>query len=255
MAPLRRTDDTTAERLLSGRLDPADAPPELGAVISLLASAAVPAEPADPDATLLTAMSVAARSEVSTPRRMPMLLGARSAKIGAVALGGVLLMGGTAAAANSGALPDVAQDVAHDVAGAVGLDVPDSKGLSDEVHDIVESTDPGRERGERISDAAHDRNEARKAARDEAAGEGDGAADPGRSADAHEANEDRKAARGDDDSDDADADDHAPADHANPNAAEGADNAEDGADNAADPADHAADPAREHLEDAQGNRP
>ena len=178
----------------------------------------------------------------------------RSAKAAGIAVGALALMGGTAAAANSGSLPDPVQDVAHDVAGAVGVDVPDSHGLSDTVHEIIADTETGRERGEKISQAAHDRNEARKAAKGDDT-EGDDEAGHGKSADAHDKAAEKKAQHEGDDADEADDDAEtddveapAPADQANPNATEGADNADDGAGNAADQ-------ATEHVEDAQANRP
>lgn len=253
MARIRRTDDETAERLLAGRLDPQDAPPALSGVASLFASAAAPADPADPDEALLTAMAVAAVSAEPLNRRKQMLSKSRSAKIGAVAFGGLVLLGGTAAA---GELPDPLQDAAADVADVVGVDLPESSnGLAEEVHEIKDEFEPG-ERGAEVSKAAHERNEARKAAREDATTEAEDdeeSTTKGKSADAHEANEDRKADR-EADVETEEAGD--PAEQANPNAEDGGEqNAEDGADNATDPSTKAADEAQDHLEDAQDNRP
>jgi len=235
MARIRRTDDQMAERLLAGQLDPQDVPPAFSGAASLFASAAVPSEAADPDEALLTAMSVAALSAEAPNRRKQMLPKSRSAKIGVVAFGGLVLLGGTAAA---GELPDPLQDAAADAASVVGVDLPESSnGLAEEVHRIKEEFGPG-ERGAEISKAAHERNEARKAAREDAktdAEDDEESTTKGRSADAHEANEERKAAR--EAGTEVDADEAgAPAEQANDNATDGGEqNAEDGADNATVP--------------------
>lgn len=238
MARMRRTDDQTAERLLSGDLAPEDVPPGLSGVAALFASAAVPADPADPDEALLTAMSVAALSAEPANRRIQMLSKSRSAKIGALAVGGLVLLGGTAAA---GELPDPLQDAAADVADVVGVDLPESSnGLAETVHQIKETTPPG-ERGAKISQAAHDRNEARKAARAEAKGTDadetdDESEEKGKAAEARKANEERKAAREADDTGDEVEETGEPAEQANPNATDGGkQNAEDGAGNATVP--------------------
>ena len=250
MARIRRTDDQTAERLLAGQLDPQDAPPALSGVATLFASAAVPADPADPDEALLTAMSVAALSAEAPNRRKQMLSKSRSAKIGAVAFGGLVLLGGTAAA---GELPDPLQDAAADVADVVGVDLPEgSNGLAEEVHEIKDEFGPG-ERGAEVSKAAHARNEARKAAREDAETEAeDDDTDEdkvrGKSADAHE----NKPADADADKDEGDVEtDEASTDN------EGADNAEmqgGNADEAPPALPEAANPA-EQAEPGLDHRP
>jgi hypothetical protein len=98
-------DRDTAERLVSGRMDPADAPPGYAEVVALLAAAAAPT--GDPDreraaaAHLAAVVRSSARSSTPPRRRGPgRLRGARAA----IAIAAILLLGGAAAAA-TGTLP------------------------------------------------------------------------------------------------------------------------------------------------------
>ncbi len=113
-------DDMTAARLLSGRLDPADAPPSYAAVAQVTAAAAAPGRPdelAGEDAAV-AAFRAVQRPGDSKPVR------SRSLRLAALVGAAVLLLGGVAGAASTGALPDGAQAVAHDTLGAVGVSVP-----------------------------------------------------------------------------------------------------------------------------------
>ena len=110
-------DQDTADRLLAGRLDPADAPPGYAEVARVLAAAAAPATPHELEGEA-TATAVFAHRRLdrhgvdshATPRRSP--LGSRLAVV-AVAVG-VLMVGGIAAAA-TGALPGPAQRLVDSV--------------------------------------------------------------------------------------------------------------------------------------------
>jgi hypothetical protein len=106
-------DPDTAERMLVGAVDPADAPPGYAAVVRVLAAAT-----AGPTAAELAGEEevVAAFSAVRRPlapvRRKPVLGSLVSVKALVAAAAGVVTIG-TAAAAATGALPDRAQEVAH----------------------------------------------------------------------------------------------------------------------------------------------
>jgi hypothetical protein len=121
-------DEGTAERMLGGRLDPADAPPAyVRAAMVLEAIAAPPSsgELADEAATVAALASVARSSPYPAARRRPTVLTKLlSAKIAAAAAAAALSVGGVAAAA-TGTLPDPAQRVAHQMLGAAGVPAPD----------------------------------------------------------------------------------------------------------------------------------
>jgi hypothetical protein len=110
-------DQDTADRLLAGRLDPADAPPGYAEVARVLAAAAAPANPQelDSEATAM-AVFVTARLERhgavshAAPRRSR-----RWSKLAvATAAVGVLMVGGVAGA-TTGALPGPAERLADSV--------------------------------------------------------------------------------------------------------------------------------------------
>ncbi len=104
-------DQDTADRLLAGRLDPADAPPGYAEVARVLATAAAPALPHELDGEAAT-MTAFGRERLhrrgadshAAPRRW--LRGSRLAV--AAAAVAVLMVGGVAAAA-TGAFPEPAQ--------------------------------------------------------------------------------------------------------------------------------------------------
>jgi hypothetical protein len=89
-APIDPLDDDTAERLLSGRLDPLDAPPPYATVARLLRAAAAP--PTPDELAGGPAALAAFRSRQARPRPGP---GGRSRRrVVAVALAGTLAAGG-----------------------------------------------------------------------------------------------------------------------------------------------------------------
>ena len=118
-------DANTAERLLSGAVPAAAAPPGYGPVASVLAAAAIPVPvPAmDFEELARVARSAAVRPGPSTTRRSPML--GKLLTMKAAAAAGVILIGATGAAAATGSLPNAVQRVAHSTLAHVGVDVPD----------------------------------------------------------------------------------------------------------------------------------
>ena len=181
-------DIETGDRLLSGVLDPEDAPDRLSAVAALLQAAAVPTSGAlDGEAATVDAVVAVIRSApafVPPPTKTSRLT---RAKIAAAGLAGALSMTTGLAAAN--ALPGAAQQVASDALSKVGVHVPspddeagehpavrgksddhnDSTGTSvpasdaahpdnqgGEISDLAHTTDPGPGHGATVSDAASD---------------------------------------------------------------------------------------------------
>jgi len=124
-------DEGTAERMLAGGLDPADAPPAYMRTAMVLEAIAAPPssdELADEAATVAT-LAAAARSfpHPAARRRPTVLTKLLTAKMAAAAAIAALSVGGVAAAA-TGTLPDSAQRVAHQVLGAAGVPAPDDHG-------------------------------------------------------------------------------------------------------------------------------
>jgi hypothetical protein len=112
-------DDDSADRLLAGRLDPADAPPGYAETAAVMAAVTAPARPdelAGMQASL-DAFRAALHAPPLSPRRQPMLVRLLTVKALAAAFTGALLIGGVAAAA-TGSLPEAAQRMAHRIAGA-----------------------------------------------------------------------------------------------------------------------------------------
>ena len=116
-------DQDTADRLLSGILDPEDAPHRYGEVASLLRIAAGPTSGAqDGEAETVATVVEAIRSSRS-PADAPHQSGRRvRLKVMAAAAVGALTLTGSLAAAN--ALPGPAQEVAADALAVVGFHVP-----------------------------------------------------------------------------------------------------------------------------------
>lgn len=108
-------DQDTAERLVSGRLDPADAPPGYAEVVALLAAAAAPTGDPDRERAAAAHLAAVARSfaQPSTPPRRRGRGRLRGAKA-AIAITAILLLGGAAAAA-TGTLPTPAERTAETV--------------------------------------------------------------------------------------------------------------------------------------------
>jgi hypothetical protein len=121
-------DQDTVERLLAGRLDPADAPAGYEGVARLLAAAAAPAGPQEwaGEQLALAEFKAAVRSRppALVPRRAPMRSKLVRVKAAAAVLAAVLLIGGVAAA--TGLVPGQAEQAADRApsstgAGAAGL--------------------------------------------------------------------------------------------------------------------------------------
>src|SRR6266536_1107106 len=122
-------DEDTAERLLTGRLPPANAPPGYGRVAAVLAAVSAPpdAEELAGQTAVLALFAAATRSRpvdmrLLTPRRSQVITKLLTAKAAAAVLG-VLLTGGVAAAA-TGNLPAPAQQAAHTLLGGAGVPAP-----------------------------------------------------------------------------------------------------------------------------------
>ena len=118
-------DAGTAERLVTGAVDVADAPPEYRAVAAALLALRNPPESSElvdgpAVAERIAATVTVARTERSMPRSRRFASRTRVAVASLVA-SGLALTGGLAAA---GALPDPAQRVASAVLGQVGISVP-----------------------------------------------------------------------------------------------------------------------------------
>ncbi len=120
-------DDITADRLLSGRVAPADAPPGYGTTVDAIQAVANSSSATDAARETLTvaAMVEAVRSKMPAHqplRRRSMLAQLLSAKVAAIAAMSVL--GATAAAAATNTLPAPAQTAISHAASHVGVSVP-----------------------------------------------------------------------------------------------------------------------------------
>ena len=113
----------TADRLLSGRLDADDVPPEYRAVAQLFHDAQrEPVPYRGTDDALLAAMvdAIVANDVAPRTRMLPRILALKVAAIAVVALSA------TAAAAATGSLPDAAEDGLARAAQHVGINLPSS---------------------------------------------------------------------------------------------------------------------------------
>jgi hypothetical protein len=132
-------DEGTAERLLTGRLGPADAPPGYARVAAVLAAVSAPpdAEELAGQAAVVAVFAAAARShppQLLTPRRSRVFAKLLTVKAAAAVLG-VLVTGGVAAAA-TGNLPAPAQQVAHAVLGGAGVPAPSGATATTRAHPV-----------------------------------------------------------------------------------------------------------------------
>jgi hypothetical protein len=132
-------DEGTAERLLTGRLDPADAPPGYGRVAAVLAAVSAPpdVEELADQAAVVAVFAAAARSHpphLLTPRRSRVLTKLLTVKAAAAVLG-VLVSGGVAAAA-TGNLPAPAQQAAHALLGGAGVPAPAEATVTTRAHPV-----------------------------------------------------------------------------------------------------------------------
>lgn len=110
-------DQDTGGRLLSGRLDPADAPPGYAEVARVLEAAAAPANPheLEGEATAMAAFAAWRLHSASAVSHTARRRSRRGSKLAVVAVAvGVLMVGGVAAA-TTGTLPEPAQRVVDSV--------------------------------------------------------------------------------------------------------------------------------------------
>ena len=149
-------DGNTAERILSGSVPPADAPPGYAGVARVFEVAAFPPQPAELAGEVEAVALII--SSLPSPRRSHVPSRKLTARLAAAAFaGGLTLTSGLAAA---GALPTFAQDAAADVLDTIGLDVPssadrDAKGPADEADNDRTGDRDGDDR--RDGDARDDR--------------------------------------------------------------------------------------------------
>jgi hypothetical protein len=136
MAPAREPiDPQTADRLLTGRVAPDDAPPGYRGVSAILARMRAPGGSIS-DTGLVRAMAGAITLTDANPRRKAVLkrLSAKTALVAAT-----VALSATGAAAATGDLPDAAQDGLARAASHVGVNLPES--ASDRAREV--SAEPG----------------------------------------------------------------------------------------------------------------
>jgi hypothetical protein len=141
-------DEHTADRLLSGVLDPEDAPPGYAGVATLLQAAAMPPTPQEVArcARTVAAMAGAVAASATAPsiqttRRAGLTRLLRPRIAATLMAGALVLFSGLAAA---GALPGPLQHAAHVAFGAIGISVPDSDSGSDSTGASPTSIGPSR---------------------------------------------------------------------------------------------------------------
>jgi hypothetical protein len=124
-------DDDSADRLLAGRLDPADAPPGYAEAAAVMAAATAPSRPDELDGveSSLNAFRAVLVLPPSSPRRPHMLVRFLTVKTAVAVFTGALLIGGVAAAA-TGTLPDAAQRLAHSLVSAAPAPAGDDQAQS-----------------------------------------------------------------------------------------------------------------------------
>jgi hypothetical protein len=115
-------DDLTAERLLRGEVEPADAPPGYEGLAALVRQARQPATREE----LMVGAALPSTHPINPRVAGPGRGGRRVAR--AAALAAVVGLGATAAAAGTGNLPDPAQNALARAASHVGVDLPDGSG-------------------------------------------------------------------------------------------------------------------------------
>jgi hypothetical protein len=133
-------DEGTAERLLTGRVAPADAPPGYGLAAAVLAAASAPpdADELAGESAVVAVFAAAARSRpvgmrLLIPRRSQVLTKLLTVKAAAAVLG-VLMTGGVAAA--TGNLPAPAQQAAHALLGGAGVPAPAGATVTTRAHPV-----------------------------------------------------------------------------------------------------------------------
>lgn len=150
----RRLDDRTADRLLAGTVEPADAPPGLAGTAQLFGRAATEFSAADVDPVLISAMAEAiALAPIPAPsRRKPMLTQLLTAKVAAVAA--TVVLSATGAAAATGTLPDAAQSAVADAVAHVGVNIENPS--EDHPTGTADNPTEADEHGDTVSGTARD---------------------------------------------------------------------------------------------------
>jgi hypothetical protein len=161
MKPIPDLDPETTERMLSGALEPDDAPPGYADVVRVLRATTAPPERTS---AAREAWAVAAGQQIADEERMDLSAGVESssvrsnylrAKVVTVVTVGTLL--GTGGMAMAGALPASLQDAASKVFDKVGITVPLGHPASTgpEISGIATSTtETGAAKGQQISTIA-----------------------------------------------------------------------------------------------------
>jgi len=131
-------DEGTAERLLGGGLDPADAPPAYMRAAAVLAAASAPPSRDElaGEAQAVAALAAVARStpHCAAPRRPAVLTKILSVKAATAAAVALLSLAGVAGAATTGNLPGPAQRAADRMLGAAGVTASHDKASATSDH-------------------------------------------------------------------------------------------------------------------------
>jgi hypothetical protein len=162
----RPLDHDTADRLLSGRIEPDDAPPGYAEVASMLRAVAAPATSeelaGEPETVAAVARTVRIQHESSlapATRRSPVRGRFFRAKVAGLVVAGTLV--GSTGLAFAGVLPDAAQNAAATVLSKVGITIPAANdhpaSTGSEISSIATTTSsPGVAKGAEISSSASD---------------------------------------------------------------------------------------------------
>ena len=141
-------DPDTTNRLLSGRLDPDDAPPRHREVAVLLQAAHTEARTSAvlDDALIAAMVDAIVAPDLARSRRKHVLTRIVMTKAAAVA---VVALSATGAAAATGRLPDAAQDGFAHAAQHIGINLPSS--ANDKAHEQTQRDDPNDEHATKSS--------------------------------------------------------------------------------------------------------
>ncbi|MBI3648956.1 MAG: hypothetical protein HY240_09445 [Actinobacteria bacterium] len=155
-------DDDTADRLLSGRIQPDDAPPGYGEVARLIRAVSAPAkaeELAFQEQAIAAAVEVVGSQAAHRPaprsRRSFVRQKLLRAKVAGLVVAGTII--GTTGLAFAGALPDGAQNTASNALAKIGISVPSGHPAStgQDISGVATTTDStGVDKGAEISGLA-----------------------------------------------------------------------------------------------------
>jgi hypothetical protein len=159
----RALSEETVDRLLAGAIAPDDAPPELSEAARILRAAAAPPEPREltHEEATVTAFAATVRSETARRRRARTAVRTRRTAL----LAAALLLAGAGIAVASDGLPNVADEVAHEILEEIGVTLPEPAGGSggdvapaatgEEISEIATSPDTtGLEKGSEVASTA-----------------------------------------------------------------------------------------------------